>query len=102
MSISVEEGAQTGWGGFVLGCSLAGWREQRKVVRVVQVLDAQAAWAELVQRRAEGRAADNGGEFQAQRTIHTADEERQDRTVPRWTSLRTVVTSFYQAMLGGA
>lgn len=48
MSISVEEGAQTGWGGFVLVCSLAGWGGQRKVVRVVQDLDAQAAWAVLV------------------------------------------------------
>jgi hypothetical protein len=76
VSISVEEGAQTGWGGFVLVCSLAGWGGQRKVVRVVQDLDAQAAWAVLVQR-AEDRAGDNEGEFQAQRTMHTADEERQ-------------------------
>jgi hypothetical protein len=86
VSISVEEGAQTGWGGFVLVCSLAGWGGQRKVVRVVQDLDAQAAWAVLVQRRAEDRAGDNEGEFHAPRTMHTADEERQtERDSGQWT-----------------
>jgi hypothetical protein len=64
----------------------AGWGGQRKVVRVVQDLDAQAAWAVLVQRRAEDRAGDNEGEFHAPRTMHTADEERQtERDSGQWT-----------------
>lgn len=62
------------------------------MVRVVQDLDAQAAWAVLVQwqRRAEDRAGDNEGEFQAQRTMHTADEERQNGTVDGTSLLCTV------------
>lgn len=76
VSISVEKECRTGCERIGLHTQL-GWAGQRKVVRVVQDLDAQAAWAVLVQRRAEDRAGDNEGEFQAQRTMHTADEERQ-------------------------